>query len=389
MTKKLIHLYTFIVLALVSCTPSSNQNKVLMKDIHKALPATQIDFIEPYDIFQPDSQIFLGNIKKILTFGSLYYLLDEEQKAVIILDNKGRLISEINRKGRAYNEYIDLNDIFIDEVKQELYLLSRESKKLLVFDIKGKDLLRTLSIPKRFCSMEKLEHGYIGYMGNYTEEVSHSYNFFLLNEKMKVIDESVKINQSTESRYNRDVAVFSKNNDEVSMIAEYDYRIYRFHKGNFSIAYEIDFGDLAYPEGENIFVNDPIKQMQLEASYIKRFQRVQETENYLFIYFIFQGQEYALVHDKTTQKALCISLQDGIQDLFPAAFGSVVGTTQNLIISTIEAESIHDLFRGKNKHNDFDKMYPNELKKFRQTIKKVNYNNPNPYIIVYKIRSKR
>lgn len=71
--------------------------------------------------------------------------------------------------------------------------------------------------------------------------------------------------------------------------------------------------------------------------------------------------------------------------MYPAAFGSVIGTTQDLIISTTEAKAIHDLFRGKNENNDFDKKYPEELKRFRQNVGQVDYNNPNPYIIVYKI----
>ncbi len=382
------YLFVFMALALASCTSSSNQSKVLLKDVNDALSPNQIDFLELYSIFQPDSDVMVGHIRKVLTFNSLYYMMDEGQMKVLILDDKGKLVSEIDRKGRAYNEYIDLSDIFIDQVKQELYLLSCEGQKLLVFDMEGKNLLRTLSVPKRFCSMEKTEQGYIGYMGNYTEDPAHPYNFFMLNEQMEIVGEDVEINSEAESRYNRDVAVFSKHDDEVSMIAESDYRIYRCTKGKFSVAYDVDLGELSYPESEKFAVNDPIKQMQLDAKYVKRFQRVQETASYLFVYFMLQGQEYALVYDKNAQKTLCISLCDGVKDLYPATFGSVIGTTQDLIISTTEAEAIHDLFRGKNENNDFDKMYPEELKRFRQNVGQVDYNNPNPYIIVYKIVSK-
>lgn len=380
-----IYLLIFIVLALTSCTSPSNQSKILLKDINDAVSPTQIDFLELYSIFQPESDIMVGNIRKVLVFKSLYYIMDETQMKVLILDDKGKLVSEIDRKGHAYNEYIDLSDIFIDQAKQELYLLSREGQKLLVFDLEGKNLLRTLSVPKRFCSMEKTAQGYIGYMGNYTEDPAHSYNFFMLNEQMEIVGEDVEINPEAESRYNKDVAVFSNNNDEVSMIAESDYRIYRCTKGKFSVAYDIDLGDLSYPESEKFAVNDPIKQMQLDAKYVKRFQRVQETARYLFVYFMLQGQEYALVYDKNVQKTLCISLRDGVKDLFPAAFGNVIGTTKDLIICATEAKEIHDLFRGKNENNDFDKKYPEELKRFRQNVGQVDYNNPNPYIIVYEI----
>ena len=222
-------------------------------------------------------------------------------------------------------------------------------------------------------------------MGNYTEDSSHPYNFFVLNEQLEIIDEGVEINPETESRYNRDIPVFSKTMDGINMIAENDYRIYLFDNKEINVSYEIDFGDLAYPKSENIYVDDPIKQMQLDANYIKRFQRIQETSDYLFIYFMYQGQNYVSVYDKENKESLCIFLNDGIKDLFPMSFGNIVGTDNDMIISTVDADYIHDLYRGGNEHNDFDKMYPNEMKNLRHTIDKVNYNNINPYIIVYKV----
>ena len=129
--------------------------------------------------------------------------------------------------------------------------------------------------------------------------------FFVLNEQLEIIDEGVEINPETESRYNRDIPVFSKTMDGINMIAENDYRIYLFDNKEINVSYEIDFGNLAYPKAENIYVDDPIKQMQLDANYIKRFQRIQETSDYLFIYFMYQGQNYVSVYDKENKESLC------------------------------------------------------------------------------------
>ena len=379
------HILVLLSVTLVACTPSSVPNKTLSVDIDNAMSPNQVDMFDLCTIFQPDSNILIGNIRKFLCFNSFFYIMDGEQMKVYILDKKGSQVSMIDRKGHAHNEYIDLNDIFIDETRKELYLLSRGSEKLLVYDIMGKKLLRTHSLPKHFCAMEKTDNGYVGYMGNYTEDSSHPYNFFVLNEQLEIIDEGVEINPETESRYNRDIPVFSKTMDGINMIAENDYRIYLFDNKEINVSYEIDFGDLAYPKSENIYVGDPIKQMQLDANYIKRFQRIQETSDYLFIYFMYQGQNYVSVYDKENKESLCIFLNDGIKDLFPMSFGNIVGTDNDMIISTVDADYIHDLYRGGNEHNDFDKMYPNEMKNLRHTIDKVNYNNINPYIIVYKV----
>lgn len=367
----------------VACTPTYVHDKTLSVDVNEAVSPSQADMFGLCAVFQPDSNIVIGNIRKVLCFNSFYYIMDGELMKVYILDNKGAQVSVIDRKGHAHNEYIDLNDIFIDEVEKELYLLSRGCKKLLVYDIMGKKLLRTLSLPKHFCAMEKTDMGYVGYMGNYTEDSHHPYNFFVLNEKMEIVDAGVEIDSETESRYNRDIPVFSTTTDGINMIAEYDYRIYLFDNEKITVAYDVDFGDLAYPKSEDIFVNDPIRQIQLDANYIKRFQRVQDTQDYFFVYFVYQGQDYVSVYGKKNQKSLCISLNDGIKELFPVPFGNVVGTSKDMIICTVDATNIHDLYRGGNEYNDFDKMYPNELKALRHIIDKVNYNNVNPYIIVY------
>lgn len=377
------YILAFLAVIQVACTPPTDQNKSISADVNDALSPEQLDMIGLSAIFQPDSNIVIGNIRKVLCFNSRYYILDGEQMKVYILDDGGTQVSVIDRKGRARNEYIDLNDIFIDEAKKELCILSRGGKKLLVFDSMGKKLLETRSLPKNFCAMEKVDNGYVGYMGNYTEDPSHPYNFFVLNEQLEIVDEGVEINPETESHYNRDIPVFSKTADGINMIAEYDYRIYLYDNEKIAVSYDVDFGDLAYPKSEKIFVNDPIKQMQLDANYIRRFKRVQDTSDYLFVYFMYQGQDYVSVYDKTNQNSVCLSLENGIKELFPVPFGKVVGTTKDMIISTVDATNIHDLYRGGNEHNDFDKMYPDEMKTLRQTVGKVNYNNANPYIIVY------
>lgn len=76
---KSIYWLIFIVLALTSCTSPSNQSKILLKDVNDALSLNQIDFLELYSVFQPDSDVMVGHIRKVLTFNSLYYMMDEGQ----------------------------------------------------------------------------------------------------------------------------------------------------------------------------------------------------------------------------------------------------------------------------------------------------------------------
>ena len=92
-------------------------------------------------------------------------------------------------------------------------------------------------------------------------------------------------------------------------------------------------------------------------------------------------------YDKASLNSTCYSLRDGVEDLFPASFGNVVGTNEECLISTINAKNIHDLYSGKNEHNDFDEMYKDKMNSFRSTVGMVNTDNYNPYIVTYSIEN--
>lgn len=91
------------------------------------------------------------------------------------------------------------------------------------------------------------------------------------------------------------------------------------------------------------------------------------------------------VCNKENNTSTCFVLTEGVKDLFPAPFGEIAGSDEHSILCTIDAEAIHDLYRGKNEHNDFDEMYKDKMEAFRLNVGDVNYNNPNPYIIIYSI----
>lgn len=376
-----------LLLLLVACHQLKEDIIGKPGNIEAAISIRNCTSLKLSNIFQPASNIVLGNINKILTYRSLYYLMDEEQGIVTILDNNGKLIREINRRGHGNNEYVDLNDIFIDKDNQELNLLSRGSQKIFVYDMKGETLLRTVSVPKHFCSMIKIDRGYVGYMGNYSEDAANPYNFFTLDENMKIKVGSVEINPDVESRYNKDLSIFSNMGNKTLCIQEFDSDIYQADGNQIVKAFSIDFEKWSWPKDQKLFFEDPIKQITMDAQYVKKLNRVQETATSLIFFYHYQGQEYMTKYDKASLNSTCYSLRDGVEDLFPASFGNVVGTNEECIISTINAKNIHDLYSGRNEHNDFDEMYKDKMNSFRSTVGMVNTDNYNPYIVTYSIEN--
>lgn len=368
-----------------ACATKTEVVNIDAGDIDHAMSLKQTDFLKLKNIFQPDSCITIGNINKVLMYDSLCYIVDEKLGKVTVVNQKGKFINEINRRGRGNNEYLNIDDVFIDRERHELNLLSRGDQKIYIWNIKGSKLLRTVSVPKHFCAMTKTQDGYIGYMGNYTEDSSQPYNFFMLDNGMNAKKGIVNINSDTESHYNKDVSVFSTSGNTISFVQEYDYNLYRIEENTPYIACCIDFGNHSWPKSQKLFVDNPIEQMKLDAQYIKKIQRIQDSSKYLILFYNHQGQGYMSVCNKENNTGTCFALAEGIKELFPASFGETVGTDEHNVFCTIDAKAIHDLYRGKNEHNDFNEMYKDKMTTFRQNVGKVNYNNSNPYIIIYSI----
>src|SRR5574344_651081 len=221
-------------------SPSSMHTKGIIKDIRL--------------VGLSQDSVAIGNIDNIIINDSLIYILDSTQKQCVYIYNlSGRYLRTISRQGRGNTEYVRLSDIFIDKDKKTLNLLSRNDKRLLVFDIEGKELLRTINLPKMFTAVQPIKNGYLAYMGNYSEDSMNPYNFWVLDENFIIKNHFGKIKPIIESREKNDVHVFSSHSSKINIISEIDYNVYEMESTNepYQIKYLYDFGKLNLPENLN------------------------------------------------------------------------------------------------------------------------------------------
>jgi hypothetical protein len=79
-----------------------------------------------------DESLFYG-IDKLLIHDDVYYLPDAKQDVILAFNGKGKYLRKLSRKGQGTEEYLSLDDFFIDD--SLLYALSSDSRKILIHDL--------------------------------------------------------------------------------------------------------------------------------------------------------------------------------------------------------------------------------------------------------------
>lgn len=103
----------------------------------------------------PDS-IGLVEISKIEPYEESYLIYDERKENVFLVDEKGSFIRKFGRIGGGPGEYTDLEDFVV--VKDEVFLMTRRTKNLLVFQISTGEFKRQIDLGLYADQIVKIEN---------------------------------------------------------------------------------------------------------------------------------------------------------------------------------------------------------------------------------------
>lgn len=335
--------------------------------------------------------VMMGNIDRIVRNGELLYFLDKQQgRCVHVYTLDGRHVSSIARQGHGSNEYAELSDVFVNPNDGTLNLLSRVDRKLLVFDREGKNLIGTKRLPKSFSSMAAIEGGgYVGYMGNFSEDGQQPYNFWTLNEALELTGKFGEILQFRESRTLTDQRVFSSFDNGVDIISEYSYAVSRITDGQTEAQplFRYDFDKYNLPEGlTKKQMDDPAKNFRLQNESVCNLYLFQQTESDCLALILLQGQYILLRYDKSAGTTQALSL-DTYEGDYVCGFTKILGMDEEYILGLEDAASLYDIWVGHNQYNNFEEMYPAQVKNLRRKFSKINPDG-NPFLILYKLSEK-
>lgn len=374
-----------LLCVLYSCTnrekKSSNEQKVIPIELDfkgKTKSIHSINLIKDVDIINLDCDEVIGAIDKVIKFKNNIYLLDLFQnRCIYIFDDKGKFINKISNYGRGPKEYNQLTDIFINEKDSTLNVLSRVDKKLFRYDMDGKKMLSTERMPKSFSTMLKTENGYVANMGYYEENINKPFNIWILNDDFKLVGSSFKIDKTLKSN-SIEGSVLSRFGKNIYYLKTGDYNIYSSSSdGKEKIRYSFDLKDLELP----IVTNKEKKESRNQ--YVERFRNFQETNKYLIVRVIYNGQYLLGVYCKADKSTNIVTLEP-YEDKYFFSFGDIVGFDENAIYSINDASRIKKYWDGKDAYNNFEEDYPQQVKNLRTKFKSIKEEG-NPFLIIYSL----
>jgi hypothetical protein len=349
---------------------------------------SDINLFSGFDLISlQDDSVIIGEIDKILCTDSLIYLVDKYQGHCInIFSSSGKYLNTINRFGRGPGEYTQLSDIFVNEKESTFNILDCGCSRLLVYDLLGNQYLRSLPLPKSFKLLKPMKNGYIGFMGNYSEDPNIPNNIWILNKNLEVRNSYFSIVPERES-HTIDNKYISKYHDEIQIVMELSNDVYSYSGSQMNKKYTFDFGKMNLPKVDKSELDNSFFLINLSMNYIYDISRFQETDSFILASATFQGRNVMIVYEKNTNTMEIVQTNYYNDDKYHFFFGYVKDMDEKNIYSIISARSMADLIRGHNDYIDFEGKYPEQIKNLRVLFQKKPFDpEGNPVLAIYHLR---
>jgi len=139
--KKLNAILVIILLMTAGCGDKKSTDELIIVDVTKSYPEKELmlqDFMDVEYIPLETNDEFL-NQGIVMAVGKEIILVKNimNDGDIFIYDRNGKALRKINRKGEGGEEYLFLNEIILDEDRNEIFINSVGAKKILVYDLYG------------------------------------------------------------------------------------------------------------------------------------------------------------------------------------------------------------------------------------------------------------
>ena len=368
-----------LILCLTSCnTRKSAENEIgceIDDDYDSRVSFDSLGVIDSVRIVQleTENEYVVGNIDKILCNDTLLYLVCKEQEGIFVYNIKGKFLNYMSRWGHGKNEYVHIDDAFLDKRTGQVNVLSSNEKKVLVFDKLCKKVQLELKTTVCVDEMVKVSDGYVGYAGNNMQDDDNPYNFWTFDDKMNIVNKCGKIDERLFFSSYASFHSLSVYKERCNCISELCYDVLSIGVDNSYLRYHFDFGEKNIPDlpKETIQNMDKMYELRIREKYITNFLYFQETDNYCYIYTIFNGN-LMFVYDKTKRTMTPTRFIDYVDDIV-LCYGDIKGFDEKCMYTTISADMLRAYFAGK----DFPaKLQPKVLNLRRKVGKPLPGDNP-------------
>lgn len=307
-------IFFFVIVITISC---SNQKKnetnsdhcmvVAINDVDRLsdICLDSIASVKYIPLITPDSDTYLGNIRKIIYKDSCFYLSDG--KTIFAYDFNGKYLWTLNQRGKSGAEYLDIYDF---EIADKLYILDRTSLKLVSYDL-NRNFISSMKIdfyPKSLHSINSSSLLICGENDIIDDEVKMKFHVFdVAKNKIRNSFYPIDIYKGNylKNFWNLN---FIQHNDSLFYFEPHDNRIINIDENGYRDYLKIDFGKNEMPvELYNVNYEDAMKFYDVfhSTTYATGIYWSIWNENNLIFEFL---------HDKKMKVASC-DLKNGTQQI--------------------------------------------------------------------------
>ena len=132
---------TLLLLAFVGCSANKNSGEVAVVEVNPlstdVIPLSSfVKDVEFVSLELTDDSV-IKRVNELFFYEDKYIVADHGSDAIYMFDKQGKYLSKIARKGRANNEYLNLDDVMLDEQRGLLIIKDFSSKKFLYYNLAG------------------------------------------------------------------------------------------------------------------------------------------------------------------------------------------------------------------------------------------------------------
>jgi hypothetical protein len=258
-----------------------------------------------YIPLESSDEVIVGEISKLETVDSLFYILDNQTKTIWCFNQKGKYINKIGRRGQGPGEYVSLFDFTIDRVNNHILILDRSSHKIITYNFSGQFVKdeRIKVFANRFGILN--DNKILAYtrgadMFLKNNDGTLGYNFFII-DSMGNIDTYFPYKDATDNLVVN--KVIEINDGKVfANYAEHD-TIYEFSMdGELLLKHVIDFGDYHLPI-ENVSNESLVIELRNSPKYAK-LDEFYYSNVYSLITYSFESRVRFALRNNKTEKSL-------------------------------------------------------------------------------------
>lgn len=333
------------------------------------------------------SSVLIGEIDKILHLEDKFIVVDQRKaKNIFVFDTTGNFLNVIGKIGRGPGEYIGIDDVCLIPGSDNICVLDRSTKKIKIFDIKGK-FIHSEDLPFYLNSIEYLdEHLKIGSLiGTYPNGIEKyaGYSLFTFDKNWEIINYAFKDPFKADFKFSS-INTLKKYNNNIFYTPPYENIICEIDENGIENIYNIDFLGKGIPRYKLSSTSNQ-EFSRLLAQY-KYFDGIFcNLKNYLILKTVNRQREETYFYNKKNHETYYLNnlISNPLENYFHKADLQINDST---IISPVSA---NQLYNEKEWILSFTNAKPEEI----EINQKIAYlldgltENDNPVLFLYTINT--